>query len=497
MSVKCLVARLLAAMSCTLVASLPLPSAANTAGLAFPPISPFPPIPDVLRDPLAANPEQLASDPLRVCVIPNLRELGSTALVLSLADAVDLALCQNPQVKAAWAGIKVQAGSVGEAKAAYLPTLNLTANRLFNRTAYPDSDIVNHSHGTTKYANLSWRLFNFGGREANLAAAQQLLLSAVAAHEATVQKLFLGVITAYFEAQTATAVYESRTKTRSLAESTLSATKRREASGAVAMSDVLQAQTALAKARLAEERAKGEMFKTQAVLANILGLPAETRLQLPETPPNTMTAEQQTLSAWLDEAKRQHPGIIAAETQLQASQAKIAALRAEGLASVDFSYNYYENGYPNQGLSSVRSHVSTYGLTLTIPLFEGFSRTYRIRGAEAQAEQNAARLQETMLQVSLDVVKAYADLQATLGNLQASLNLLQAAEAAVQSSERRYHKGVAEVLELLSTQGSLAEARQERLRCVAEWQAARFKLWATVGALAQIPSQMQQRLLQR
>src|SRR5450759_1252892 len=51
------------------------------------------------------------------------------SLPLALGEAVDLALCNNPQIRSAWAGIKFQAGAVGEARAAYLPTLTGTVSR--------------------------------------------------------------------------------------------------------------------------------------------------------------------------------------------------------------------------------------------------------------------------------------------------------------------------------------------------------------------------------
>jgi len=157
---------------------------------------------------------------------------------------------------------------------------------------------------------------------------------------------------------------------------------------------------------------------------------------------------------------------------------------------VDFTANYYENGYPGQGLQSTKTQVSTVGFTLTIPVFDGFSRTYKIRGAQAQVEQREAELQDTEHQVLAEIVKAHADAVSSLGNLQSSDALLKAAQASLASSMRRYDKGAADVLELLNAQSALAEARQERVRCIDEWRSARLRLMANAGALdrASIPA---------
>jgi outer membrane protein len=83
----------------------------------------------------------------------------------------------------------------------------------------------------------------------------------------------------------------------------------------------------------------------------------------------------------------------------------------------------------------------------------------------------------------MELVKAYADAQSALANLDASLALQQAASAGVASAKKRYDRGAADILEMLSTEQALAEAEQERLRCVAEWNSARLRLRASAGVL--------------
>ncbi len=58
---------------------------------------------------------------------------------LSLARAVDLALCHNAQIRDSWAMIRQQAAALGIARAAYWPTLSVNASELNDRDGYPDS----------------------------------------------------------------------------------------------------------------------------------------------------------------------------------------------------------------------------------------------------------------------------------------------------------------------------------------------------------------------
>ncbi|MBR8380279.1 TolC family protein [Burkholderia cenocepacia] len=443
-------------------------------------------IPDGLADPLLTRPSVLdagkrlpGDDAPVVCA-------SSThpAKLLTIGDAVDLALCHNPRIRAAWASIKIQAAAVGEARSAWLPTVNGAISQLTTYNRYPDAPSMNtRGVGRTSNATLNWRLLDFGGRAANGAAAQQLLTAALAGHDAAMQKAVVDVIGSYFDVQNAQAAFAARTESATLAESTLRASHKRLAMGVASRADVLQAETALAKALLAARRAGGEVARARAELVFATGLPAGTRVEVEEAVvPVVLDAERQ-LSDWLRAAEDSHPEIRAARARWKAAQAKVTAVRSDGMPTLDLSGTLSRNGYPNQGLQSVRATQTSIGLTLTIPFFDGFSRTYRIRGAQAQAELAQAQLLDTQQQILRDVLKAHADAEATADSLDASARLLAAAEAALTSARNRYAFGAGDILELLSAQAALADARQERVRTLAEWEAARLRLFASAGII--------------
>ncbi|MEY3638811.1 MAG: hypothetical protein RIR68_1944 [Pseudomonadota bacterium] len=431
------------------------------------------PFPYGLQDPLQTQPNVLkrrnmflGDETALACAASNSEAQSSLQSPLLLTTAVDMAMCQSPQVRTAWAAIKIQAGALGEARAAYVPTLNGTINR-----------------GITKYANLSWRLFDFGTRSANLESANHMLTAATASHDAAVQKMLNSVVAAYFDVMTAQATHKAREEAVELAMGTWQATQRRETKGVAASSDNLQAGAALAKAKLALSRAQGDVQKTQSVLLYTMGSSMGRQLILPNDEEPKPELHKQELNQWLLDAQQLHPAIHSARAQFLASQAKVRVAQAEGLPSLDYTQNFYQNGYPNQGLLPTSSTVTTVGLTLNVPLFEGFARTYKVRGAQAQSEQIEAQLRDAELQVLMEVVKAHADTLSSIENLQTSNLLLEAANASRQSSQKRYDNGVADVLELLSTQNALADAQQERVRCLAEWRSANLRLLASTGMM--------------
>lgn len=410
---------------------------------------------------------------------------------LTLEQAVDLALCRNPQVRSAWAAIKVQAASLGEAKASDLPTLSMGVGAVQDETRYPGSPFESSTrNGNTLNASLTWRLWDMGTRAANQQTAQQLLNAALFSHDAVLQKLLSNVVAAYFDAQTAQAGWVARQQTEDLAKKTLDIAKRRQDQGMGSPSDTLQAATALAKARLERSRAKGGYDKARSILVNVTGLSYGASISVQESPDSSISGAPQHLAVdlkaelgeWLERAMN-HPSLQATRSQLAAAQDKIQAIRLDGGPTLDFSTNYFQNGRPNQGLSSTQTQQTLATVTLNIPLFEGFGRSYKVRGAQALADQRRAELQSSEGQVLMEVVKAHADAIASLDNLDASQDLQRWAEEAAASVLRRYERGVSDILEMISSQTALADARQERIRCLADWQSARLRLLASAGAI--------------
>lgn len=406
------------------------------------------------------------------------------AAPLMLAKAVDTALCNNAQIRDAWINIRVQAAALGQAKAAYWPTLSANFTELGDQTAYPGTDVATttRTEGTV-YGALTWRLFDFGGRAASKRAAESLLEAALASRDATIEKILGSVVQAYFDAVTRRSVLENRSDDETLARSTLESARRKEEQGGGAASDTLQATAALAKVSLDKNRAIGDYEKSLATLVYALGLPPGSSISLPQDVDLRTGSEESDLGEWLKDAEQHHPAILAARAAVEAAHDQVGAARSNGRPTLDLNGNYYQNAYPGQGLTSTSTRVATFGISITVPLFDGFLTHYKVQGAEELAKSKEAELQDTIQQTLMQVVQAYADAQSSLRNLSVSEDLVNATTAAFESSQRRYTSGATDILELLTIQTALADSKNERVRCLAEWRAARLTLLTSSGSL--------------
>ena len=405
---------------------------------------------------------------------------------LLLGEALDLALSRNARIKWAWADIKVQASALGEAYAAYLPTVNGSANWTKDNIYYSGGaspDISNDRY--TAQASIGWRVFDFGGRASNRRSAENMLEAALASHDAALQDVASRVIKAYFETLTAGASLKAKSEDEEIALHTLDSARAREAKGAISQSDTLRAKTALARASLEKNRALGDHQKALALLRQQMGLSGEVAFILPDElqEQQGFASEKKELTRWLEDAQKNHPALVAARKQLVASREQVTVAKSAGLPVISLTGNYYNNTRPGEAVTVVSSQETTLVVGMTIPLFDGFTSTYKVRGAQAQVEKREAALSDMEEQVALEVVKAYADTVSSLRNLESSLILVESAKSALEVSQRKYDKRAADITELLSTQAVLADSWSERIKCLAEWHSARLQLLASAGRM--------------
>ena len=113
---------------------------------------------------------------------------------LTLADVVDLSLCNNPQTRSLWASSRAQAAQYGASLSSFLPTLSGPVSVVNSRNLDTTTTV------TTKGVSLSvnYLLYDFGGREASAENAKQLLVAANATRDATLQTVYLGAVQAYY-----------------------------------------------------------------------------------------------------------------------------------------------------------------------------------------------------------------------------------------------------------------------------------------------------------
>ncbi|MFZ9341802.1 MAG: TolC family protein [Candidatus Methylopumilus sp.] len=394
---------------------------------------------------------------------------------LSLVDVTEAALCHNPQTREVYANAKVQAAQVGVARSLFFPsvtdTLSATENK--NRT-------TNYSNTTNRIV-ASYLLYDFGSRDATLENANELLRAASATQNATVQTVLLAAVNAFYQVHATRAILNASIDTERLFQESFKSAEAKYLAGVATPADKLQAQTSFANATLTKLKNEGALKIAYGNLANIMGVPANMNFQMTDSNLDVIPElVDQDIEALIEQARLQRPDLIASEAQLKASIAKIEAVKADAKPKVriDASNQYDENllGVTSQNSSQI-------GIFLSIPLFEGYKPTYLIRSAEATAELNASKRDQLKLQVSLDVWTAYQNLKTANESITASNILVSSAEESSRVALGRYKEGVGNIIDTLNAQNALANAKQQKIQSVLNWNIARTTLAQSIGVL--------------
>ncbi len=394
---------------------------------------------------------------------------------LDLSSVVNIALCKNPQTREMWANSRAQAAQIGISQSSYLP--GLSASLAGNRST---PGATQHSVGLT----LSYLLYDFGARAANLEFARQTLAAAIATQDYTVQTVFLAAVQAYYQTRATQAALDAALVSEHAAQESFAAANARYLAGSNTPADKLTAQTAYSQSTLNRITAFGAMKIAQGNLANLLGLDANTRVLLVEAASSLPAdgkkprALEQDVATLVELARQKRPDLLSAQAQVIAAQATVDATRAAAKPSISLTAT--GNQITSAGATS---QGSTLGLNLSVPLFSGYAPTYRIRAAEAQLDTRKAQLERIRLQVALDVWSAYQNLATAMQNRLTTTDLLNGAEQSERVAVGRYNAGAGTMLDLLNAQNILASARQQRIQAELNWNISRATLAQAMGSL--------------
>jgi outer membrane protein len=408
-------------------------------------------------------------------------ELVQRIQQLRLTDVIDIALRNNAATAAAWADARAAAASYGAARGQYYPTISLEGGVTAIQTvpSAGRSAVRQQFYGPT--VNVSWLLFDFGGRSGTVAETREVLLAADWTHNAVLQNVVLGVQGAYFEYMATKALLAAQQTTFSEARTNLEAATQRHRVGLATIADVLQAKTALSQAQLTLETTQGALQTTRGALALSMGLPANVPYDV-EPPRDTLPplGITDSVDALIERAVRERPDLAAARAQAREARARVSVARSQALPSLAVSGSAGRTHFIN---NPTVGNSYTASVSIEIPFFSGWSQVYDIRGAAALARAAEQRARGMEQQVIFQVFDAYYGLRTATQRVRTSADLLASATQSEQVALGRYKAGAGSLLDLLTAQAALADARAQAIEARFSWYTALAQLAHDAGVL--------------
>ena len=398
---------------------------------------------------------------------------------LTLAELIDVGLRNNPTTRITWANARAAASAYGSAQGAYYPTIDgdLTATRI-KTSATQGRNAVTQSL-LVPSLDLSYLLIDFGGRSGTVGAARGALLAANYTHNATLQNVVLQIESAYFQYIANRALLRAQRTTEQEARTNLQAAEERQRVGVATIADVLQARTAASQAELAAEATDGDLQTSRGALAVSLGLPANLPYDIDSTAEELpVSLLSDSVDILITRAVELRPDLAAARAEYESSIPDLGG-QSQSAAVLAAHWPGRTDVWPRVSSEEQLRHRAGP----PIPLFAGFSRIYDQQEATALADAAQARADALGQQVVFQVFSSYHVLQTSARRVATANDLMASATQSNEVALARYREGVGSVLDLLSAQSALADARAQQVLARLEWNTSLAQLAHDAGVL--------------
>ena len=388
------------------------------------------------------------------------------ATPVTLPQIIDIALTNNPNTRIAWLSARAAEAALGSARSAYYPEVDLNATLATSRSSSQGGQNTSTTTSFGPSLALTYLLFDFGGRAAEIEQARQTLIAADFAHNQAIQDTILDVQQAYYGLLANKALLAAEESTLKERRTSLDAAEARHNAGVATIADVLQARTALSQARLNFETIEGNVRAFEGSIATALGLPATTRFdfgELPlDVPANRIMGD---VDALISRAVTDRPDLAASRALAERAQSRVQQVRSAYLPSI------VANASAGQTWFNGGNRVSPYSASvgLRFPIFTGFRNTYDIRQAETEAQIAAEDTRALAQRVALDVWTSYFAVQTASQRLTTSRDLLTSARQSVDATLSRYRSGVGSIIDLLTAEAALESARAQEVQARTDW----------------------------
>lgn len=412
----------------------------------------------------------------------------------TITELIDQAEQHNPETRVAWQLAKSRAAALGVARSALYPTMSAVAVAVSLRTA---TLIGQFFHRQTEgvfepILHLEYLVFDIGGRSGEIDAAKANLLASNLAFNDTHRRVIDQVASAYYRLLNAEGQRQAAEASLANAKAVEEDARERLANGLATKPDELEATAARAQAEFDLQAAIGSVDVAHGDLATSIGIEPGTpfkveeidALKLPSSVANSVDRE-------IDRALKQRPDLLQQFARLRSANAAVKQARSTYFPSLSFKGDGgLARAYGQQDLlpgSYAQGEVWTAELDLKWTLFDGARREYRL--AQAKADEKAARAQIDVLrdQIANQVWAAYSNMQTAHRQQQAASALLTASQQSYEAAHEAYGYGVRNLLDVVSAQKALAQARSEDIAARTQLLLEVTNLAFQTGDLVQVP----------
>lgn len=409
----------------------------------------------------------------------------TTGRPITLADAVHAAQRNAPAAIQARGQVRASAATLRAAYAAFLPTVQVSTgltrqNNVTTRVNPTTGEIVSGKFQSTSTLAASMDLFDGFRRVNDVRAARAQGAAADVGTRAAAASLALQVKQQYFAALAARETEAAAGAQLTEARQQLTISTAKVNARTATRSDSLRAVIAVSQAELAALTARADRANADAALTRVIGSDAPVSATPSGLPSDSaLTADSAVLARRAADA----PLVRQAVANEQAARAQVRAARSAYFPTVSLAYG--------RNLTSASPAFDPFGanyvtsgqlrLNVGLPLFDQFSRTRDVANAEIATANAEAAVRDQRLAAQQTLVQALTALRTAGQQVATQTQSVAAAEEDLRVQRQRYQLGASTLLDVLTSQTQLTNARLALVQARFAARTARAQLEALVG----------------
>ena len=403
---------------------------------------------------------------------------------MSLQSAVALAQKNSPLAVNARGQVRSTRAAVRSAYAAFLPTLDVQAANTQNSPAGVVVDSTGHvfsgkwqnsqgfSTGLELFDGLS-RLYQIRASRAQVTAARANEVTQTFQIALLVSQQYFAVLAAKESESAAQAELEQ-------AQQQLAVSRAKVLAQTVTKSDSLRAIIQVGTARLALLQARSDLQTANATLTRLVGEPYKVTANTADTAGGpTVDVDSAKLVQLADNS----PAVLQAQALQVAATAQYRAAHAPYFPNISVAYNrsrYHSDNsfnFANGGYN----YSGTLRFTVSYPLFNGLAREQDVVNAQVAQQNAAAEAQDAVLLAQQNLVSYIGTLRTTQEQIGIQQVSVAAAEEDLRVQQQRYQLGASILLDVLTSQTQLTQARVALIQARYNYRVAKAQLEALIG----------------
>ena len=262
-----------------------------------------------------------------------------------------------------------------------------------------------------------------------------------------------------------------------LAQALLQLARDQRNAGVATGVDVIRAQTRLAEQQTGLAQAQTDSEQARLNLQRLIGLPLGSAMTLTD-PLRFVDDPLPSVDTAVAQAAHDRREIQVAEEENRVTQLELQSARAEHLPSLEVVGDYGSSGITPGSFDLPTRRVA---VQLNVPIFNGGLTQGRVTAAASRQRQSELSLANIRGQVEEDVRLALTTLRTAAVQVRAADESVTLAQRELEMARDRFRAGVADNLEVITAQTSLANARVSQVTALAQHNAARLNLAAALG----------------